>query len=178
MSNPSKSKGSAWERRVVDFLVANGHPNAERRALEGINDRGDVAGVRGWVVEAKCRKTLDLSGWSDEAEREALNAGVSRWAVVFPRRNHATAKGYALVPIWLLAELMLPDSPCPHVRTSGEGTSYCTLAERQGTVPEREPIECNMCHGNGDVQVLNDGEQVDGAWSWETCTYCNGKGYM
>lgn len=106
MTNRSKAKGSAWERRLVDFLVAHGHPNAERRVTEGAKDRGDVAGIPGWVVEAKNCRTIDLAGWCDEAEREAIAAGVYRWAVVFPRRSHQTRKAYCVVPLWLLADLM------------------------------------------------------------------------
>lgn len=45
----------------------------------------------------------------DEAEKEAKAAGVSRFAVVMPRRSHATAKAYAVIPLWLLSELMLED---------------------------------------------------------------------
>ncbi len=38
----------------------------------------------------------------------------NRWAVVFPRRSHATGKAYAVVSLELLAELMcmvLNDAP-------------------------------------------------------------------
>lgn len=108
MSNPSKKKGSAWEVRLRDFLRANGHPHCERLALAGRSDRGDLSGVP-WVVEAKNCRELDLAGWLDEAEKEAKAAGVTRFAVAFPRRNHTAADGYALIPIWLLSELMLPD---------------------------------------------------------------------
>ncbi|MCA1571965.1 MAG: hypothetical protein LC798_16970 [Chloroflexi bacterium] len=104
----AKAKGTAWERRLADYLRLL-HPNAERRVSEGRNDRGDVSGIPGWVVEAKCCRQIDLAGWIDEAEKEARSAGVSRFAVVFPRRSHATAKAYAVVPLWLLSELMLPD---------------------------------------------------------------------
>lgn len=106
MANPSKQKGSAWERRLVDFLASHGHPNAERRVTEGKNDRGDVSGVPGWVIEAKNCRQIDLSGWCDEAEKEAMAAHVYRWAVVFPRKAHQTRKAYAVIPLWLLADLM------------------------------------------------------------------------
>lgn len=108
MSNKSKAKGSAWEVRLVEFLRAL-HPRAERRVVRGRLDAGDVSGIDGWVIEAKNCKTADLAAWIDEAEREALNAGVARFAVVFPRRSHRTAKAYAVIPLWLLSELMLPD---------------------------------------------------------------------
>lgn len=131
MSNPSKAKGSAWERRVVDYLAAHGHPNAERRALEGVNDRGDVAGIASWIVECKNAREWRLGEWMREAEREALTAGVSRFAVVIPQKGRATELGYAVLPLWLLGELMLPDTTCPYIVTGDEGTSYCSLGERQ-----------------------------------------------
>lgn len=106
MSNPSKARGSAWEKRLVDYLATHGWPFAERRTTEGRNDRGDVAGIPGWVVEAKNCKAISLATWMDEAEKEAKSAGVSRYAVVFPRRSHATGKAYAVITLELLAELM------------------------------------------------------------------------
>lgn len=108
MTNPSKAKGTAWESRVVEHLRGL-HPAAERRAMHGTNDRGDVAGIPGWALEAKAHRSLRLAEWVDQAEKEAANAGVTRFAVVFPRRGKPTAQGYAVVPLWLLSELMLPD---------------------------------------------------------------------
>lgn len=102
----AKAKGTAWERRLVDYLNLNGFPFAERRVTEGKNDRGDVAGVP-FVIEAKNCRAVDLSGWCDEAAKEARTAGMGhRWAVVFPRRSHVTAKAYAVISLELLAELM------------------------------------------------------------------------
>lgn len=106
MSNP---KGTRWETRLADFLRPM-HPRVERRVRTGRNDKGDIAGIDGWCIEAKACARLELAKWMDEAEREAKAAGVSRFAVVFPRKSHATAKAYAVVPLWLLAELMQPDT--------------------------------------------------------------------
>jgi len=108
VSNPSKKKGSAWETRLVEFLRPL-HPRVERRSSSGRNDRGDIAGVDGWCIEAKNCKRIELGPWLDEAEKEAKNAGVSRFAVVFPRRSHVTAKAYVVMPLWLFSELALPD---------------------------------------------------------------------
>lgn len=117
MTNRAKAKGTAWERRLVDFLSSRGFPHAERRVTEGKNDRGDVAGVP-FVIEAKNCRTIDLSGWCDEAAKEARTAGMgNRWAVVFPRRNHTTDKAYAVITLDLLAELMASVSPDYAART-------------------------------------------------------------
>ncbi len=102
----AKRKGSAWERRLVDFLRANGHPQAERRVTEGRKDRGDVSGIPGWVLEAKNCRVIELGPWMDEARKEALRDGSPCYAVVFPRRNHTTAEAFAVLPLWLLAQLM------------------------------------------------------------------------
>ncbi len=106
MTNP---KGTRWETRLCDYLRPL-FPRVERRARSGKNDKGDLAGIDGWCLEAKCCTKVELAKWMDEAEKEAKAAGVSRFAVVWPRRSHSTAKAYACIPLWLLAELMLPET--------------------------------------------------------------------
>ncbi len=39
----SKQKGTAAETAVVKYLKANGFPKAERRALQGNLDKGDIS---------------------------------------------------------------------------------------------------------------------------------------
>ncbi len=106
MTNTSKRKGTSFEVAVVDYLRANGFPFAERRALRGTNDAGDVAGVVGWVIEAKNHRALDLGPWLTEAAKEAANDGVSRFAVVHKRRQHSTAEAFVTMPLRLFAELL------------------------------------------------------------------------
>lgn len=60
--------------------------------------------------------------------------------------------------LWgFLTELAaLRAKPCPHVQTSGEGTSYCTLAESSLPVIPRSAL---VEHKSGDVlKVWRDGE--------------------
>ena len=113
MTNRNKARGTGWEVRVRDFLRSHGHPNAERLPSEGSKDRGDIAGVPGWVVECKNHRALALAEWCDEAEKEAMAAHVYRWAVVFPRKSHQTRKAYCLIPLWLLADLMARTEEVP-----------------------------------------------------------------
>jgi Holliday junction resolvase-like predicted endonuclease len=47
----SKRVGTAAESLVVDFLQRHGFRYAERRALRGVNDCGDVTGIPGVVGE-------------------------------------------------------------------------------------------------------------------------------
>lgn len=46
----SKRKGTSWESAIVQFLKENGVAHAERRALAGNADRGDIAGIPGVVI--------------------------------------------------------------------------------------------------------------------------------
>lgn len=71
----SKRKGTAGETAVVTALQEEGYPHVERRALAGVNDKGDVAGLP-VVVEVKNHKAMALAEWVDEANVEAENAGV------------------------------------------------------------------------------------------------------
>ena len=106
-----KVKGSTFERSVVAYLRLAGFPQAARTLAGACEDRGDISGVDHTVLEVKNHARLDLAGWISEARIEAENAGVPRFAVVAKRRGVAdVAESYAVVPLWLLAELLRGDS--------------------------------------------------------------------
>jgi len=86
----SKDKGTRWESAIVDYLTEHGFPHAERRALTGSQDRGDIAGVPGWVLEAKNCARDALGGWIDEATTEQANDGADYAAVWHHRRGKAS----------------------------------------------------------------------------------------
>jgi hypothetical protein len=71
--NRSRTIGTRWESAIVDHLRDNGVPHAERRALNGANDRGDIAGLIGVVVEAKAEQKLRPAGWIAELLDEMAN---------------------------------------------------------------------------------------------------------
>lgn len=107
MSNPSKQRGTAFESALVRWLQANGHPYAERRTLAGSNDRGDIAGIPGVVLEAKACKTFDLAGWCRELEVEMGNAGADIGAVVVKRRGTTDpGQAYAILPLHVFNRLI------------------------------------------------------------------------
>lgn len=91
----SKSKGTAFESAIVRYLLEEGFAQVERRALSGTADRGDIAGIPGWVLEAKNCKRVELAGWLDEAALEQANDGAEFSAVWHHRvgRAHPSA-GY------------------------------------------------------------------------------------
>lgn len=71
----SKAKGRQGENEVVEYLRTFGFPDAERRRLAGVNDRGDIAGLGLPVaLEVKHRPVPQLAAWVREADLEARNA--------------------------------------------------------------------------------------------------------
>jgi hypothetical protein len=103
--NRSKRLGTSFETDCVTFLKANGYPDAERRALEGQNDRGDIAGTP-YVFECKNLKSIDLATGLTELSREITNAGV-RWGFLLTkRRNRSTRDAYVTMPFSQLVELL------------------------------------------------------------------------
>lgn len=91
----SKARGTRWESKIVDYLRANGVPHAERRALGGSSDRGDIAGIPGVVVEAKSTARVELAAWIDEAEAERINDRADVAVVWHHRRGKGSpGEGY------------------------------------------------------------------------------------
>jgi hypothetical protein len=85
----SKAKGTAAETAVVRFLHAAGFTQAERRTLGGAQDRGDIAGVPGVVIEVKNCARQELPAWVAEAELERDNDRAGLGVVWHKRRGKA-----------------------------------------------------------------------------------------
>lgn len=89
MANKPKIKGTKAEVAVRDYLRANGYPYAERLALSGALDRGDITGVDPRVViEVKDHKELLFGPWMHEVHAEVLNADADIGVVWAKRRLH------------------------------------------------------------------------------------------
>ena len=69
-----KQKGTAAETGLANKLSVDGFPHAERRALSGANDMGDISGCLGLVWEVKNHKTYKIPAWLKETEIERQNA--------------------------------------------------------------------------------------------------------
>ncbi|MFI5664623.1 hypothetical protein [Streptomyces sp. NPDC051684] len=85
----SKAKGTAAETAVVRFLREAGFTQAERRTLNGVQDRGDIAGIPGVVIEVKNCARQELPAWIGEAERERDNDRAGLGVVWHKRRGKA-----------------------------------------------------------------------------------------
>ncbi len=102
-----RAKGTRWESAIVAYLRGQGFPHAERRALTGTADRGDLTGIPGVVVEAKNCRRHEWAAWLDEAGEEGVNAGADV-AVVWAHRQGRPSPGEGYVAmtgerfVWLL----------------------------------------------------------------------------
>lgn len=70
----ARAKGTLAETAVARYLQQQGWPHAERRALFGSVDRGDITGTPGLVWEVKAGTTLCIPQWMRETETERANA--------------------------------------------------------------------------------------------------------
>jgi hypothetical protein len=86
----SKQKGTAFETLVLGAF-REAYPYAERRAMNGKLDKGDLnlPGEDLYIVECKAVTRFNLPEWKREAEQEAANAGVRVGVVVHKRRGNA-----------------------------------------------------------------------------------------
>lgn len=83
----AKRKGTAAESAVVAYLRERGAIHAERRALNGANDRGDIAGLPGVCIEVKDHARIDLASFVDEAQRESWNGPVPEVGAAWIKRR-------------------------------------------------------------------------------------------
>ena len=70
----SKQKGTSAETAVVNYLKDKWKIPAERRALTGAQDKGDISGIFDVVLEVKNHKTMTLGQWMEELKVEVENA--------------------------------------------------------------------------------------------------------
>src|SRR5690606_26084911 len=84
----AKDRGTRAETAVVHTLRAAGFVHAERRALNGNQDRGDIAGIPGLVIEVKNHARLALAEWAAEMETERDRDGARYGVVRHKRRGH------------------------------------------------------------------------------------------
>lgn len=122
----SKAKGTLWESAIVTYLRSNGVPHAERRALAGTLDRGDIAGIPGVVIEAKSAARLDLAGWLAEAECERDNDHATH-GIVWAKRTGKTsaADGYVLMTGAALVQLL---TEAGYIAPTGRGLANDLVA--------------------------------------------------
>lgn len=103
-----KAKGRDAENRVADyFQLRFPYYIIERRRLTGAQDRGDLTGLPGVVIEIKAHNSLDLAGWLKELAAEIQNDGASTGAVIHKKRGTLdVGEWYVTMPVHLYAGLL------------------------------------------------------------------------
>lgn len=90
--NRPKAIGTAAETAVVRYMRQHGWPNAERRALAGSTDLGDITGCPGLCVEVKGGKAAevsadaDLAAWFAQTDIETENSRAEIGLLVCKRK--------------------------------------------------------------------------------------------
>ena len=108
MTNRSKAKGTAAESAVARVMRANGWPCAERSALHGAKDRGDLTGIGLVCVEVKGGHAAEQASdgqvlaWMAELDTECVNKGADVGVLVMKRKGvgHGNAERWWAV-MWL-----------------------------------------------------------------------------
>ncbi|TFG40323.1 MAG: hypothetical protein E4H44_00335 [Candidatus Aminicenantes bacterium] len=96
---------------MVFYLQHVGYPMAERRALSGALDRGDISGVPRTMIEVKSCKTWQLSAWMKEVEVERRNADADIGLLVVRRKGFINpGDWYAIMPFAEALNLIGPPS--------------------------------------------------------------------
>jgi hypothetical protein len=106
--------GTVAETAVVRYLQANGWPHAERRALRGTYDCGDVTGCPGLMFEVKAGQAAktasdgQVDSWLAETETERRNAKADIGILVLARAGigaHNCGRWWAVVPLGQVAHI-------------------------------------------------------------------------
>lgn len=102
MANRPRDKGTIAESGLVGYLRENGWPHAERRALSGGQDKGDISGCIGLAFEVKyTSERLQFSTWLTETGIERINAGAKFGIlVVKPPKLGLTRVGQWYAVMW------------------------------------------------------------------------------
>ena len=122
----SRRKGTSWESDVVRYLNDHGFPYAERRALYGANDRGDITGIPGVMLECKSVKSVELAEFVDQVVAQTDNAEADIGAAVIKRRMRPAKDGYVVMTLEQFTTML----------QMLEGMSHATSSQAEGT---REP---------------------------------------
>jgi hypothetical protein len=96
----NKDKGTRAEGMVASYLKGTYWPFAERRALAGSFDKGDITGTPALVWEVKSATRLTVPAWLRETEVERVNAGADYGVLVIKPSGVGVAnigKFYALM---------------------------------------------------------------------------------
>lgn len=107
MSNPYKRRGTEWETAVTRYLreAVPAGDDIRRVAQTGRADTGDVHAAP-FVLECKNVAKIDLAAFTEQADREAENAGMRFGVAVVKRRGKNVRHGYAVMSLETFARVL------------------------------------------------------------------------
>ena len=85
--NRQKVKGDSYERTIINGLTDLGL-DVWRTKAGWTDDRGDIAGIPGCVVECKNHARPDLAGWITELQAEVANAQANTGVIIHKRHGN------------------------------------------------------------------------------------------
>ena len=139
MTRRPKDIGTAAESAVVKVLRKHGFPHAERRALHGSIDLGDITGTPGlaWEVKggttAKTASDSLIHGWVVEASVEAANARAEYGFLIVQRAQQNPRNWWACVFAGDLARMLgAPEETHPAVPVRMRLVDLCHLLRITG----------------------------------------------
>lgn len=120
MKRRPRDIGTAAERAVVKAIRTRGFPHAERRALRGPNDAGDITGTPGvcWSVKggdaARAASDGQVTLWMRDLYDQTVNAGADVGVLVIQRAGVGEANAHrwwAIVRGYAFADMANGNDP-------------------------------------------------------------------
>lgn len=96
----NKDKGTRAETAVVRLAREMGFPYAERRALTGGKDRGDITGIPGVVIQVKDVEKQSVGKWQQDTLLQAYNDGALTCILVVKRKYKNIKQWDAYIPVY------------------------------------------------------------------------------
>lgn len=151
----NKDRGTRWETACVEYLKDNGVLHAERRALAGANDKGDITGLPGVVFEMKATLKIALAEWIGELKTEMVNAGTVVGAVWAKRvGKQSPSEGYIITTPAVFLRLLTEAGYIKSTECSCPNVDITTVSEIPGsrTTKGLDP----SCPAGCGEKVIND----------------------
>lgn len=101
------------ERLLLSGVVVNPELIERNGAVHGQNDKGDIRGVPGFVIECKNEASIDLPRYIREAKVEQHNAKAFFYAVVVKARRQSVDQSYVVMDLGQFTALLGWMTPRP-----------------------------------------------------------------
>ena len=98
----NKDKGTRAESAVVRLAREMYWPYAERRALSGGKDRGDIAGVLGVTIQVKDVERRSVGKWQQDTLEQSFNDNTNTCVLIVKTKYKNVRQWDAYIPLYQL----------------------------------------------------------------------------